>query len=479
MKNKPNILFIMTDQHRRDAMGCAGHSTLKTPNLDRLAAEGTWMDRAYCTTPLCVPSRTTIFTGRRASTHGTYGNKVVLGAGHFPITETLRKEGYQLALCGKNHAFTESYVQTWEFVELYDLRGKEMHAFCSLPGEDEMAVRKWRESCVPAFEAPVHQPQPGPMEADPTHRVTNHALRFLEQRDRTQPFFLHLSYESPHFPYVVPEPYYSMYNPAAMPGPGTGAPDFPGQPRRLRAQYYGLGLDRMNADDVRRVQATYLAMIRFVDDEIGRVYAALEKQGILDDTIIVFLSDHGDFWGHRGLIGKTNALYEDLLRVPLIWRIPGVTGGHPSSALVDHTDLVPTLCELIGLEASRPVDGRSYSKLLEGGNGVHRREICAENSLGAAATPASGIEHQIRNREIALKERGEGWFMDCLGGMTKSLLSEDGWKLIMNEGDLTELYDLNSDPGESRNVSGQFPEKTAALVARLNRDTALNHEKAR
>jgi len=462
-----NILFLMTDQQRADALGCAGHPLLRTPNLDRLAAEGTRLTRAYCTTPLCVPSRTTIFTGRRASTHGMFGNKVILDAEHAPFTETLRDAGYQLALCGKNHTFVESHVRTWDFVELYDLKGKEDVPFCTPAGEDERAVRRWRETEVPVYEAPVHQPQPGGVEADPTHRVTGHALRFLEQRDRSRPFFLHVSYESPHFPYVVPEPYFSLHDPADMPGAGAGAPEFPGLPRRFRAQYFGLGMDRMTDADIRRVQATYLAMIRFVDDEIGRILALLESEGILEETIIVFLSDHGDFWGRRGVIGKSNALYEDLVQVPLIWRVPGAARGQAARALVDHTDIVPTLGELIGFAPSAPCDGQSYARLLAGGKDRHRPEILTEGSLGLAALTAAEIEDRIRHRDTLRAEQGEGWFIECVGGLTQACRTDDGWKLILNTGDLTELYDLKADPLESTNLADRFPEKVAELRDRL------------
>lgn len=460
---RPNVLLIMADQLRADSLGCAGHPQAATPNLDRLAAGGTRMARAYCTTPLCVPSRTTIFTGQRARRLDLFDNRIILDAAMDHLPGLLREQGYALALVGKNHAFTRDYLESWDFCEMYGIHGKEDHAAGTPPTPDERAVKAWRDTAIPFFEAPVHVPQPGPPQADPAIAQTGHALRFLQSRDQERPFFMYLSYEAPHFPYVLPEPYFSRYAPEAMPGP-LDAEALDAGPARLRMQASGLRLDEMDAHDIRRVQASYLGMIAMVDEQIGRVLAALAASGELAKTVVLFLSDHGDFWGHRGLIGKTNALYEELLRIPMIWHGPGIRAGVVRRALVDTSDVLPTLLALLGPPLAPPaqVQGRAFAHLLTGARGApqgavedaHRDAIVAESSLERPALSRAEIATAIAARDDLFAAEGPMWFVNRLGGETRSLYREaSGLKLITHEVDGPELYDLTTDPHELVNLA--------------------------
>lgn len=291
---KKNVLFITTDQQRADLIGYQGHFCLETPNLDSLAQEGMIMENAYCTTPLCVPSRTTIFNslyGSHPQNKTGLVNKITLGQEQLHLPGILKEEGYQLAIAGKNHAFTEDYIKTWDFCELYDLRGKEEKEFCSPLSKKDRKVREWRNNreIVPQQEGVVNEPQPGGIKADPNYSQTEYALDFLNNKDDEKPFFMYYSFESPHFPYVVPEPYFSMYDIEEMPGPRDHEPLFAGKPLRLFMQYYGQQNDKLSEKDYKRIQATYLAQISLVDQQIGKVIEHLKEISEFDNTIIILL----------------------------------------------------------------------------------------------------------------------------------------------------------------------------------------------
>ncbi|MDP0495908.1 MAG: sulfatase-like hydrolase/transferase [Verrucomicrobiota bacterium JB024] len=457
LDRRPNVVFIFTDQHRADMLSCTGETPVRTPHLDRLAAGGTRLTRARCTTPLCMPSRTTYFTGCSARRNGTLANEIRLNAGGAHLATRLREAGYALALAGKNHAFTDDELRQWDFVELYHMHGKEEKDYCSPPTEAERAVAKWRQECVPFFEAAVHEPQPGRAEDDPAIAQTDHALRFLEDQaveGAEHPFFLWLSYEAPHFPYVLPEPWFSRHDPARMPGLMDEELWKNVGPVRLRLQHAGLRMDEMTDTDIRRVQASYCGMIELVDEQVGRVLDALERLKMRENTLIVFVADHGDFWGHRGLIGKSNALYEDLLRIPTIWSLPGQVEGRTSSAIIENTDFTPTLLDLLGLDPMASAQGSSYATVLQGASDRHRDFSIGESSLGLPALTVDELEAAVLRRDELFSQEGPMWFVNRIGGLTRSLYRPP-YKLITHEQDASELYDLENDPGERENLAAQ------------------------
>lgn len=460
MPGSPNVLLIMTDQHRADASGFAGHPIVRTPHLDTLAEEGTVMERAYCTTPLCVPGRTTLFTGQHAARHartcGTgYVNRIALDETCIHLPGILKENGYALALVGKNHAFTDDYLRSWDFCELYDLHGKEAKEFCSPLTAGDRTVRNWRTdtSIVPLQEGVVHEPQPGGVEADPNVSQTEHALSWLRRRDRQRPFFMYFSFESPHFPNVVPEPHFSMYRPSDMPGPTGHRPLFADKPLRLFLQYYGQQFEKLTEDDYRRIQASYLAQITLVDSQIGRVLSALRESGEWEHTIVLFVSDHGDFWGNHGLVGKTNACYEDLLHVPMIWKLPLHALPGRSSAFADLSDIAPTLLDLLGLETPATMQGRSLLPVLQDQTSDERQYQVAESRLlpGAGLTQ-EGYRRSIETRDELRAAEGHGWFGRRQSCWVRSIRDRSGKKLITNENDTIELYDLEKDPAEHTNL---------------------------
>jgi choline-sulfatase len=400
-----------------------------------------------------MPSRTTYFTGNSARRNGTLFNNIRTQAGGAHLPARLREAGYRLALVGKNHAFPDEELRHWDFVELYHMHGKEEKDFCSPLRAGEKRVAQWRQEAVPFFEAAVHEPQPGSVEDDPTLAQTDHALRFLDaQSGARQPFFLWLSYEAPHFPYVLPEPWFSRVDPADMPGLIDEQLWRKAGPARLRLQHAGLRQDEMTDMDIRRVQASYCGMIEMVDAQVGRVLDSLDRLHLRDNTLVIFASDHGDFWGHRGLIGKTNALYDDLLRIPTIWSLPGQPAGRVSDALVENTDFTPTLLDLLGLPPMEGVQGFSYAPVLTGEASRHRAISVGESSLDRPALSQTEIDAAIAGRDQLFEREGCMWFVNRIGGMTRSLLRPP-YKLIVHEQGAPELYDLEHDPEECIDLS--------------------------
>lgn len=481
---KLNVLLITADQLRADYVGYAGNKMVKTPNLDTLASEGIVMLRNYCTTPLCVPSRTTLFTAQYATRHETsYVNKVTLNESQTHLAEILKKNGYELALVGKNHAFTDEYVRdSFDFREIFDLRGKMELDFCSPLTDEDRIIRNWRNNreIVPIQEGVVWVPQPGKVADDPNVRQTEYALNFLKQRDKVRPFFMYFSFESPHFPNVVPEPYFSMYDLGKIPDPPDITEGLKDKPLRLWMQYYGQNYHNLSKNDIKRVVASYMAQISLIDSQIGRVIDYLRDSGQMENTIIIFTSDHGDFAGGHGLIGKTNALYEDLLRVPMLFKVPGIQGGSKIEALTEITDISPTILDLLEIPVPTSMEqGKSLKGLLKGETGQHRNRIVAEshlypdNKLGHGLT-VEQFREEIKNAKPGNENRA---LLGKQTSMLRSLMHNDGMKLIVNENEISELYDLKIDPGETTNLykDPKYRETLESMVKEIDSINLLYH----
>lgn len=451
---KKNIIFIYFDQARYDLILDA-EKKLNLPNIEALAKDGFTMERAYCSTPLCVPSRTSMFSSRYASYSKTgMGNAITLNENDTTLPSELKKAGYTLAIFGKNHAFLEEAIQTWDFVEEYDLWGKETHPYCSPLTEGEKKVREWRmdRSVVPPQEGVVWSAQPGGLEPDPQHMTTNYAIRFLKERDPDKPFFMYYSFESPHFPYVVPEPYYSLFPLSLMPGRQCKENIFEGRSQRLWAQYYGQNFHLLNDEDYKRMQASYAAQLCLLDYEIGRMITALKEEGLYDDAVIVFQSDHGDFYGYKGLMGKTNSLYEDLIHVPVVIKLPGYAGRR-SRAMMSNIDIAPTILDYLGLPIPEDFMGKSFIPHFKDRQEKIRDCILAE----ARVLPLEGMTPDNALRSVintVFNEKAQhGWHAEGISGWIHAYIGEDNYKIIVNENDIMEMYDLNTDPMENNNLA--------------------------
>jgi arylsulfatase A-like enzyme len=477
----PNILLILTDQQRADTPGYRGQTPCRTPHIDRIAAEGIAFDRAICTAPLCSPSRASIFSAQYPHQVDMMTNHNTL---HAPprLTDALKALDYHTAYAGKVHLQPDDrpadiFASKQEQEARYRLEGVQFEAgagriienwFDRVAGESVAEYSEWcaqnglpngfpyadprlRTHRQPAMSIP----KTAIMEMDVQDTIdgwtTNHALRFFRERPREQPFFLVCSYMGPHPPFKVPEPYYSMYDPASIPEPPNFRPA-PNKPRANTASFYHqLWLD--HGDDWRAWQksmAVYWGYCTLIDDQIGLLLGALEAEGVLDETLVIFASDHGEMLGSHGLWHKMMP-YEEAVRVPLAMRLPGtIRAGIRSEAVTSLIDIAPTMLSVCGVDAPPDYVGRDLSPAF-----------------------ADGREFQDDPYRFAEHKPLGDWH----GTVEFRLVVDDRNKYVWNVGDLDELYDLRADPHELNNLIDQ-PDHAATQARLQSRLGRWMHETA-
>ena len=351
-------------------MGCAGNPVIETPHLDRLANEGVRFDRAYCAFPLCCPWRASFMTGKYPHANGMYANHYAIPLGQEFLAEILAASGYRTGYIGKWHLNggpKSSPVAP----------GRQRLGFDHFVGFSRGHVYDrsifYRDDGLPRTSRRF----------EPDYQ-TDHLLESMEEcrgEAPDRPFFAMVCYGIPHPPLIAPPHYLDLYSPEAVPITGAVPPECEGQARDFLAKYYGL--------------------VSQVDDNVGRVLDWLDANGLADDTVVVFVSDHGDMAGEHGRFGK-KTFYEGSMRVPMLIRHPRhFPAGHVVGSLVDPSvDTMPTLLELCGAPVPECVQGHSYASLLEGGQepirtAVHY-EICREEE-GPEAFPVA--ERGVRTLE--------------------------------------------------------------------------------
>jgi choline-sulfatase len=451
--SQPNILFIMDDQHRFDYLGCAGADFVRTPNIDRLAAMGTRFTQCTTNSPICAPSRIALATGLQASRVAPLDNASYLSGRVTTYYQRLRDHGYRVGCVGKldlgkPDPYNGRYgdrpaVYGWGFTHPEECEGK-MHAGRSPQPKGPYNYYLEEKGLLQTFHedykrrmAPLSEPGAfhlarwaedgawdSPLEAQDFEDgyIGRRAAKWIETIPDDFPWHLFVSFVGPHDPYDPPTEYADRYREAAM--PAAVVDDLQGKPNWVKER--APNRDPETVADVRR---QYCALIELIDDEIGRILDALEARGMLEDTIIVFASDHGEMMGDHGLYFKSMA-YEPSLRVPLIMAGPGIEAGAVSHALIELIDLNPTLCELAGLPAQENIDARSFSRLLADPEDAHRSETISSMQNFA-----------------------------CLRTATH--------KYVDNYNDQTELYDLRIDPHELNNVIAEQPDLARSLATRL------------
>lgn len=470
-----NLIVIKTDQQRFDTLGCCGHRLLRTPHLDALAGRGWMMENAFCTSPLCVPSRVSFFTGQYPHRTGSVSNapRDRIQREQWSFARALKEHGYRVGLAGKNHTFADDHLRAWfDYREEYNSHGKTHGTITA--ADRRISDYRLREP-RPGWNSPlllgglIEEPEPFPEDQCITARIADDAVRFLEAGDR-QPFFLHLSFPDPHWPQLVCEPYYSMYDPRDVELEALDL-DWHSHPFAHYVQAQALGFDRYTVAQRQRILATYYGQITFIDRAIGRVLDRLEQLGQRERTSIVFTSDHGDFGGRYGLIEKTKGFYECLVRVPLLVCAPGLAGGRRSPAQISNIDVMPTVFELLGLPVPESVQGLPFAGVLRGDTTAHRDTIYAECGDPRRAPPpprpAADFGRYARDRHA---REGAFWFTDYTGNGRAAMIRRAGWKYCHYTGDVPELYDLQNDPLEKNNLAAlpsyrmQRDELSAALL---------------
>ncbi len=356
--SRPNVLFLLSDDQRADTIAAMGNRTIKTPNLDTLVKTGTTFTRAYCmggtVGAICAPSRAMIMTGRTLW-------RAPLGLADVPIMpEVFRQSGYATCGIGKWHNERKSFARGFSTGGPVFFGGMGDH-----------------------FSLPISDFDPtGKFDPKLTHKADRYssvlfadaAIDFLHRRKADEPFFIYVAFTAPHDPRTPPENYAKMYDPKKMPLPRNFLPEHPFDNGELKIRDEMLAPHPRTPEEVRRHLADYYGMISHLDEQVGRVLAALKESGAAKDTIIVYTSDHGLAVGSHGLMGKQN-LYEHSMRSPLIFAGPGIPHGKKSDALCHLLDIFPTLADLADVKLPAGVDGQSLRPVLTGGQTQAREAL--------------------------------------------------------------------------------------------------------
>ncbi len=456
MTKRPNILFILTDQQRRDTLAAYGNDWIEAPNIDGLAQRSIVFENAYVTQPVCTPSRASIMTGLYPQSTGLIGNGIHLRDDTQTIAEMI-SEDYYCGYFGKWHLGNDLVAQhgfeDWRSIEDWHLDAgtttKKEHRFLEsdyntwlrLRGIEPPSAESY-ETWFPTANLPAEFTQAGYLGGEVSRFIREHSQSPL--RDR--PFMLFTSFFEPHPPYTGP--LNDLYDPASLPvGPAfMQYPEGGSLANRLRAEHYlsgGLNPLAVKGGDIhdttteegwRRLRAQYFANVTLVDRNVGKILRALEESGQAENTVIVFTSEHGEMAGDHGMLEK-RTMYEEAVRVPLFIHIPWMSNEpRRIEGSVSLVDLVPTLLDLVGDPVPAQIEGSSLVPVLQGDKTLDDNDVFLQwNGYGDRNLGSAAI-----NRMITAPWR--------------SVVTGDRWKLNLSAADKCELYDLNSDSHEMRNL---------------------------
>ena len=461
--NRMNILLVMTDQQRVDLRRGEGYSLDTMPFLDQFAAEGVDFGRAYTANPVCMAARVSLFTGRYPSAHQVRTNHNQRDALYTrDLLDVLKEAGYRTALCGKNHSHRNP--EDFDFHETCGHLGYEgeiNETASEREFADFLCATNHMETCVPS---------PGGVEVQHPYRNVSSALRFIDSCPAGEPWFAWVSFAEPHNPYQVPAPYFDLFPPESLPPVHAGAECL--EEKGPRWTWLRHTWERILGPDIEsrilRARSNYHGMLRLIDDQFRRLVEGLEVRGLRDHTLIVYLSDHGDFVGEYGLIRKGADRPEMLTRIPLMMQGPGIPkAGRCENTCVNIIDLFPTICAMLGVPIPFGVQGRNLLPLLRGENvPPHEFDVAyAESGFGGLwwtdsdglTLPAEGACDEAYTR------------FDCLNTWTQCgqvrMVRKGDWKIQCDMLGETNLYNLKDDPYELQNLAHH--EKYAAIKAEM------------
>ncbi|MBG88166.1 MAG: hypothetical protein CMO80_14860 [Verrucomicrobiales bacterium] len=495
---RPNILFITTDQQRFDHLGLMGVAGIDTPNLDRLGREGIHFNRAYCPSPICTPTRVSLLTGRYPSSHLAYSIGVTPDPFPGPtLPDVLGKVGYHTALFGKTHFVRRAdearhmadgnepapeFFRNWHgpYLGFQEFQGNTGHTTNNVPAQhyrvflEDAGVdyQQWFPQMCGEYDHQACGSWNIPEEYHDTSWVARLTNEFIERQSPDQPWFCWTSFQDPHEPHLCPEPCYSRVRRDELKlYPGYRAGEFDDRPEVYR-MCHEKNFDELNdwvgapkslggavrneatvpscfgepekdAQALDALTAT-LGMIAFLDDRLGSIFESLEQSGQIDNTIVVWTSDHGEMHGHHGLWGKGIAAYEDCQRVPLlIWGPGWVKPQGSSQALANLVDLPQTFLSLGGADVPESWQGVDLRPLLSG----ECEEVQDAILVELRATENSLNQHTLVTRQHKL--------------------------VIYRHTDEGELYDLESDPNQYTNLwshpgHGELRDRLLQRLARLH-----------
>ncbi len=406
----PNVLLITCDQLRKDALGCYGNEVIRTPHIDRLAERGVRFDQVFAASPVCAPNRGSIATGRFPSVHGLRRNGCVLPESELTLMEVLRRRGYATYGVGKMHFgpqwrwiedrpgatgdFDERWAVNpqplpWEFPFYGFQQGVFTEDHRVGPYADYLRAHGLDPWADPhSFSYPQHITAPSvyPEEHHQTVWVADRSIEYLRGHPADRPFFLWTSFVHPHHPFTPPVPYDALYDPARMPPPVWDPAEVNDWPEAYRRKYLAregsheaIGMCDLTDADWRRIKAYYYGMISLIDKQVGRLMDELDRRGLLDRTIVVFTSDHGEMLGDHHLLFK-GTHYDCVTNVPLIIARPGdPQGGQTRRGIAQSVDIMPTILELAGTDIPEGVQGKSLVPMLADGKEELYREAFIED----------------------------------------------------------------------------------------------------
>ena len=474
-----NILFIMCDQLRADYLSCYGHPFINTRNIDKIADMGVLFNHAYCQAPLCGPSRASFYSGRYLASHGALANADPLKLGELSLGDYLRELKYRTVLVGKSEVrINQDALERIHIENSLDMRKSFVQGgfeyFDRLEGiytnqivPDDLAysdyllskgyegTNPWENWANSAFDEHGKKvsgwqmrnsnlPAAVSEEHSETAYTTDRALEFLSAVGKEDQWCLHLSYIKPHWPYLVPSPYHSYYSKEHILPAVRNSVEKKNSHPVLKAFQDELYSQNFSRDEVReRVIPTYMGLIKQVDDHLGRILDKLKSMDLLDSTLIIFTSDHGDYLGDHWL-GEKDLFHEPSVRIPMIVYDPDKRANNSRGSLneefVESVDILPTIVQFAGGQVCKQrVEGNS---LLSFTRGIDTSDKIREYTL-------SQIDYSDRGPRVSLNIHP----YDCRAHMIRN----KEWKYILHEKFRPQLYNMKNDPEEFIDL-GDSPE---------------------
>ena len=437
-----NLLIITPDQLRADYLGCYGNTQIGTTHIDKVAKEGVVFENCYCAAPLCAPSRISFATSTYVGEHNrrNYGTSINPDVPNL-ITQ-LKKSGYQTGMFGKNHLFTPHRLdEVWDWLDEICLGNYEGH-----PGAKQS---------FSSFEMEVDHP------FNITKRLTDETIDFMTGAKK--PFVAWVNYQDPHPAFTCPPPYYHLFSSDDITLPDAYYKyDKDKQPVRNEVWRKHSQMNQCSEEELKKAIATYMGQVRYIDDSVGQLMAALKENQLDKNTVVFFFSDHGELLGDYGMTHKLPVFYDCLTKIPTILRHPlGQWAGLRFTGLVEEVDLAPSLLSILEIPIPATMVGESLVSSLDNGDVTGKETVLCEAGAGAPTWKESG-EGMVLTAPHAPTSFGPG-----------AMLRYKMWKLTIYSDDRSELYNLEEDPQELINgydnpaYEGIKNEMTTLLTKRL------------
>jgi arylsulfatase A-like enzyme len=463
-----NIFMVLCDELRADSLGFMGNTIVHTPNIDALAGDSVIFEQSYCNSPMCVPSRVSLATGRHALKHGAVDNLLRPFDDELSFYQVLKQQGYQTANFGKWHSNIEPHYFGIDVSNTLegDTDDVERSISCFGIGDREARLNTTYKKNDGDISLIVSGTRPTHKDKTLDTYVTQQYLSYLDSvKDNNIPIFARLSILDPHTPYLPAEPFASMYDPAQLEMPQSMADTLENKP--ILHQYFRKvrGFDQFTEEDYRRSKASYYGLVSHVDERIGTLVNYLKSQDLYDDSMIIFTSDHGCMLGEHGFVEKWGYMYDQVIKTPLLIKMPGnVHGGTRKADMVESIDIMPTVLDMLSLPIPENVDGLSLIPYIKGEQKQHKERVHAQYYCGALQnTPAL----MVRDKQWKLTSYPEGHELEAFLPQDHPLKMSP---FFDSEEVLGELYDLKADPEERHNLFNdpRYAQQKAQYMSYLN-----------